>query len=109
MVTLNATTPEVTAGYGGAAVFTVTLSPAPAVDVTVNYTIKGSAANGTDYVEIGGTKKIKGDHTSKPIKIIPLGDLGGVNKKTVKLALEPGTGYTVGTVGKVKVSILAGR
>ncbi len=54
-------------------------------------------------------QKIKAGKTSKPIKITPLGNLGGTGKKTVKLVLEPGTGYTVGTTSKVKVSILAGQ
>lgn len=53
------------------------------------------------------SKKIKAGKTSKSIRIIPQGDLGGLAKKTIKLGLEPGAGYTVGTMGKVKVSILA--
>ena len=62
--------------------------------------------NGTDYVLLSGTKKFKAGKTSKPIKVVPQGDLGGEAKKTVVLALAPGTGYTVGTTGKVKVKIL---
>ena len=75
----------------------------------MTYTVKGTATNGMDYVLIKATKKIKAGHTSKPIKIIPQGNLDGLSKKTVKLVLEPGTGYTVGTTGKIKVSILAGQ
>ena len=51
------------------------------------------------------TKKIKAGKTSKPIKVIPEGNLGGASKKTVVLTLQPGTGYQVGTAGKVKVKI----
>ena len=106
VVALTASTPEVTLGSGGAGVFTLTLSAAQASDVVVSYTIKGSAVNGTDYVLLSGTKKIKAGKTSKPIKIVPQGDLGGAVKKTVVLTLAPGAGYTVGTTGKVKVKIL---
>ena len=107
VVTLVATTPTVTVGGADAAEFTLSLSAPPTSDLTISFTIKGTATNGTDYVLIKTTKKIKAGHTSKPIKIEPLGDLGGASKKTVKLVLEPGTGYTAGTAGKVKVSILA--
>ena len=106
VVTLTASTPEVTLGSGGTGVFTLTFSVAPTSDVVVNYTIKGSAVNGTDDVLLSGIKKIKAGKTSKPIKVVPQGDLGGEAKKTVVLTLAPGTGYTVGTTGKVKVKIL---
>ena len=87
--------------------FTLVLSAAQDHDVFVNLMIKGTALNGTDYVLLKDTKKIKAGHTSKPIKIVPQGDLGGAAKKTVALTLAPGTGYAVGTTGKVKVKILA--
>ena len=57
VVTLTATTPEVTVGSGGMAVFTVSLSEAAATDLYVNYTIKGSAANGTDYTLLSGDQE----------------------------------------------------
>ncbi len=107
VATLVATTPTVTVGSSQAGVFTLSLSSPPGSDVMVNLSIKGTAVNGTDYVLLKMTKKIKAGHTTKPIKILPQGDLGGASKKTVKLTLEPGSGYTVGTTGKVKVSILA--
>ena len=107
VVTLLATTPTVTVGSGEIGEFTVSLSAAQTSDVEVGYTVKGTAVNGTDYVLLSGTKKIKAGHTSKPIKIIPQGDLGGAASKVVKVTLTPGTAYTVGTTGKVKVKILA--
>ena len=94
---------------GGLGEFTLSLSAPQASDTIVNLAIKGTAVNGTDYVLLNMTKKIKAGHTSKPIKIKPMGNLGGVGKETVKLETEPGAGYTVGTMGKVKVSILAGQ
>ncbi len=103
--TLSALVPSVVAGSSQDAEFLLTLSPAPTSDVVVNFIIKGSAVNGTDYVLLEATKKIKAGKTSKPIKIIPQGDLGGASKKTVVLTLQPGTGYQVGTTGKVKVKI----
>ncbi len=106
---LAVTTAEATVGSGGMAVFTVSLSSPQSTDVLVHYTIRGSAVNGTDYVELSGTKKIKAGKTSRQIKIVPQGDLGGMAKKTVKLTLEVGEGYTVTDSPALKVKILAGQ
>ena len=106
VATLVAKVPAVTTGTDNVGEFTLSLSPAPTSDVVVNFTIKGTAVDGTDYVFLKATKKIKAGKTSKPIKVVPLGDGGGAGvKHTVVLTLLPGEGYTVGTTGKVKVRI----
>ena len=106
-VTLAATTPTVTAGSGDLGVFTLSLSAVQDHDVIVHFTIKGTAVNGTDYVLLKATKKIKTGKTSKSIEIIPLGEGAGQGvKRVVTLVLAPGDDYTVGTTGKVKVKIL---
>ena len=107
VATLVATIPSVTAGTDNFAEFTVSLSPASTADTVVNYTIKGSAIDGTDYTLLKASKKVPAGKSSKKIKIKPLGDLGGASSKTVKLTLTQGTGYTVGTTDKVKVKIHA--
>ena len=109
-VTLMATTPTVTAGSGDEGVFTLSLSAPQDHDVSVVFTIRGTAVNGIDYETIKTTKKIKAGKTSKPIKIIPYDQsyyAGG--KKTVKITLQPGDGYTVDTVTPAKVKILYDR
>ena len=108
-VTLAAAVPQTTLGNGLPGEFTLSLSAVQPTDLVVNFTIKGTAVNGTDYALLKASKKIKAGTLSKTIKIVPEGDLGGTSKKTVKLELAPGTGYTVGTTGKVKVSILASQ
>ncbi len=105
VVTLTTPVPSVAAESGADAEFLLTLSEAQSTDTFVNFTVKGSAVNGTDYEMLKGTKKIKAGKTSKAIKVSPLGDLGGAVKKTVVLTLLPGSGYQVGTTGKVKVKI----
>ena len=105
-VTLTASVPTVTAGIGAVGTFSLTLAQAQDHDVFVNLTIKGSAENGTDYVLLKTQKKIKAGKTTKPVKVVPLGDGAGPGgHRTVVLLLEPGDGYTVGTTGKVKVKI----
>jgi hypothetical protein len=105
--TLSVTAPAVTAGSGGSAAFKVTLSAAQTEPLTVAYSIKGTAANGVDYERLTGKRKIAMGKTSKPILIVPIGDLGGASRKTVKIALLPGPGYTVGSTAPLKVKILA--
>ena len=105
--TLSAAVPTVAANSGQQGEFLLTLSSAPTSDVVVNFTIKGTAANGTDYTLLKSTKKIKAGKTSKPIKITPLGVGAGPGiKRTVVLTLQPGDGYQIGTTGKVKVKII---
>ncbi len=107
VVTLSAAVPTVTLGSGQIGEFALTLPSPQATDLHVNYTLKGTAANGTDYVFLKGQAKIKAGKTTKIIKVTPQGDMAGAAKKTVKLTLANGTGYVVGTGSFVKVQILA--
>ena len=108
-ISLTASTPQVTIGTGEIGVFTLTLSAPSDTDVFVNYSIKGTGVNGVDYVFLTGQKKVKAGKTSKPIRIKPFGDLGGAPKRSVKLTLTPGDGYTVGAPTVAKVKIFAGQ
>ena len=107
VVTVAATTPTVALGSGGIGVFTVSLSAARTSDTVIYYTLKGTAVNGTDYVLLTGMKTIKAGKTSRPIKIVPVGNLDSAAKKTIKLTVGTGSGYTVGTAATAKVKILA--
>ena len=108
VVTLSAPVPTVSAGSGQAGEFLFTISSAPTSGkVKVFYQIKGNATNGTDYETIAGVVKFKpGKPTSKMVPIVPLGDGQGGETRKVKLVLEPGTGYAVGTTGKITVKIV---
>ena len=104
VVTVAATTPEAQAG-GAPGVFTFTLSTPAATDVKVAYTLKGTAVNGTDYKFLKGTVKIKAGKTSKAVLVVPPDNEGASGSRNVKLTLAAGSGYTVGTTGKVKIKI----
>ncbi len=108
VVTIAAVVPAVVVNSGQIGEFALTLPTALTNDLFVNYTLRGTAANGTDYVYLKGLVKIKAGRTTKIIKVTPQGDLAGATKKTVKLTLANGTGYTVvGTSASAKVKILA--
>ncbi len=108
VVSLSATPlSTVIAGSGNVGEILVSISAAQSSDVVVNYKITGSAVSGTDYVKLSGIKKFKSGKTSRFIKVVPLGDLGGATKKTVKIALMPGDGYLVGSNAPLKIKILS--
>lgn len=108
-VTLSVVKSTVVNGTGSFGEFLVSIDEPPTSNLFVNYIVKGSALNGTDYLFLKGTKKIKPGKTSKPIKIFPSGDLEGAAKKVVKMTLATGDGYVVGTTGPLKVKIVAGQ
>jgi hypothetical protein len=108
VVLLTATVAQTTVGNDTPAEFTVTrMGGDPNQTLIVNYVVKGSAINGKDYILLSGKKKFKPGKMSKPIRIFPLGDMGGAAKKTVKISLVPDEGYTVGTASPAKIKIFA--
>jgi uncharacterized delta-60 repeat protein len=91
---------------GGPATFVVKLSAAAPANLTIHYTIMGSAKNGVDYTMLPGTLKIPAGATSKKITVVPhnRGIKGG--DKVVNLTLKAGSGYTLGTEKEAKVKIV---
>ncbi len=87
------------AGQPGA--FTFNLSVSQVVKTTVHYTVKGTAVNGEDYDLLGGKIKIKPGKLSATVPVVPKGNLGGAEVKKVKLVLDAGNGYGIGTQGPV--------
>ncbi len=77
---------EGSAASPGLATFTVTLSAASAMPVTVNYaTANGTATAGSDYVAQSGTLTFAAGETQKTIQVAAIGDA----------AVEANEGFTV--------------
>ena len=109
-VSLAASVPQVTAGTGEKGIFTLTRQGGElTTDLTVDYSVKGTAKPGVDYTALTGSKTIKAGKASVEIKVKPIGDLNGASKRTVKLTLVPEAAYTVGTAASMKVKILSGQ
>ena len=109
-VSLVANAPTANANEGVDGTFLLTRTGDLSQDLYVTYTIKGSAANGADYLTLPTTKKIKAGNATKQIKIIPVDQsyfAGG--KKTVKLTLLPESTYTVSGTPTAKVKIFYDR
>lgn len=87
------------------ATFTVSLSNAWSSDLTIRYTLGGSALSGVDYQSLPGTVFIPAGSTSATIEIIPLADMQSEEDETVSLALDWAGGYLVGASSQAAITI----
>ncbi len=88
-------------------VYTVALNqPNPAAATTVNFTIGGTAANGTDYATIASPLVIPAGSTTGTITVNPSGDTNIEADEAVTLTLAAGAGYTVGVPNAATGTIL---
>ena len=82
---------------GDTATFTVTRSDVLAAgDLTVDYEVSGTAANGSDYAELSGSVVIPAGETSAVIIVTPLLDSvisGDEGPESIVLTLVDGDGY----------------
>ncbi len=100
-ITVAATNPQAHAGTGENGVFTLTRMGDLSQKMIVHYAVKGSAVNGSDYTLLTGKMKFKANQASATITVSPTS--GGVGK--VKLVLQPGSGYNVGSPASAAVKI----
>jgi hypothetical protein len=78
-------------------VYTFTRSGDTTNPLTVNYTIGGTATNGTDYTSIPTSVTFDANSSTATVTVDPTADTTVENNETVALTLATGTGYTVGT------------
>ena len=84
---------------------TVSLDQAAVGDLTVNYTVSGTAVAG-DYVEtLSGSVTVLDGQTSATIDITPVDDAEVEAAETVIVTLASGSGYTVGVADSDTVTI----
>ena len=77
-----------------------------AEDLTVDYSVTGSATNGSDYQVISGSVVIPSGSTSASITISPLDDAIAEGNETVTLSLTPNaSSYTIGGNANASVTI----
>jgi uncharacterized protein YhjY with autotransporter beta-barrel domain len=112
---LNDDVPSVTVSVSPAAVaedgapnliYTFTLNQAAFGAVSVNYTIGGTATNGTDYATIASPLVIPAGNTTGTVTVNPTADASIEADETVTLTLAAGTGYTVGVPNSATGTIL---
>jgi hypothetical protein len=109
-LTLTATDANAAEADGGSTnpgLFTITASAAPASDLTVPYTVGGSALNGIDYARISGSAVIPTGQTSVTVPVDVVDDDLGEASETVQLTLGQVAGYNTATTGSVTVTVAA--
>jgi len=111
--TIDVTATTATAEEGTNGVFTLTRTGDNLQQVTVNYTITGTANAGSDYTTLPGTITFNAGETSKTIDVSALDDnifdAPGTAPETVILTLtDGGTNYSLGNNTEATVSITEG-
>ncbi len=104
-ITLAATDSSATE-EGDTGTFTVTAAPAPTSNLTVNLTVSGSAAAGSDYLALPASVVILAGQTSATLTVTPFDDdlYEGSGGETVVLTLAAGA-YNLGTPNAGTVTI----
>ncbi len=105
LVTLAATDANATEVAGNTAQFLVTRNGPTTSALAVNYTISGSAANGTDYDLLSGTVTIAAGASTAPITITPHDDNVIEGNEMVSLTLAADPAYTVGALSSDTATI----
>ncbi|MCZ8242017.1 MAG: hypothetical protein O9323_09605, partial [Microcystis sp. LE19-131.1A] len=96
-VTLAVSPSSVTEDGTANMVYTFTRSGVTTNPLTVNYTIGGTATNGTDYTSIPTSVTFAANSATATLIVDPTADTTVESNETVALTLATGTGYTVGT------------
>ncbi len=113
-ITDNDETPEVAFSTASASIdegagtrnVTVDISPAPAVEFTLNYDLTGDAEEGTDYTISGArTIPVPANAISVNIPIVVTDDSVDENDETIILTLLSSTEYTIGAVSEHTLTI----
>ena len=74
----------------------VRLDPAPSTDITLAYTVTGTATSGTDYTALSGTLSVPKGATTATVPVAVIDDSVHESSETLVLTLTAGEGYAVG-------------
>ncbi|MBS3029307.1 MAG: SBBP repeat-containing protein [Dolichospermum sp. DET50] len=85
--------------------FTLTRTNDLTKAITVNYTLSGSATNGTDYSNLTGTVSFAAGASTAIVTVTPTDDNIFEVTETAVLTLTSGTGYILGTTSSATVNI----
>src|SRR5205823_6244273 len=85
--------------------FTFTRTGDTSLDLTVNYTLGGTAQNGTDYQPSGTSVTIPAGAASATLAVMPIDDTEAESDETVVLTLTADAAYDVGPTNSATVTI----
>ncbi len=104
-VSIVATTPDASEDGPENGVFTFTRTGDTSAALTVNYSISGTATNGTDYTTIGTSVVIASGDTTAIVTIEPIPDAAVEGSETVILTVTSGS-YIISTPATATVTIV---
>ena len=83
----------------------VSLNPVPETNITLNYSVSGTAASGIDYTTMPGMVSVSSGASNVNIPVSIINDSAREGSETIVLTLNDGTGYTVGSQGTHTLTI----
>ncbi|WP_304437819.1 S-layer family protein, partial [Cylindrospermopsis sp. CR12] len=104
-VTLTVSPTSVTEDGTPNLVYTFTRTGPTTNTLAVNYTIGGTATNGSDYNNIGTSVTFAAGSSTATVTVDPTADTTPESDETVIFTLASGTGYTIGTTSGVTGTI----
>jgi hypothetical protein len=105
-VTIAATNPIASESPLNMGTFTVVLNPPTTRGpLTINYTVSGTAEQGSDFLPLSGSVTIPAGQESGTIVITPIDDSEIETSETVILSLAPGSGYSIAAPSQGTVTI----
>ncbi|MCA2516867.1 MULTISPECIES: Calx-beta domain-containing protein, partial [unclassified Microcystis] len=107
-ITLAVSPSSVTEDGTANLVYTFTRTGVTTNALTVNYTVGGTATNGTDYASIPTSVTFAANSATATVIVDPTPDTTVEPDETVILTLATGTGYTIGTTTPVTGTITNG-
>ena len=105
VVSISATDAEASETGSNAATFRVNRTGSVSTPLTVNYTLAGTATNGTDYNNLSGTATIEVGQTFADIAVTPIDDTVFEGNETVIFNLTKTANYNLGTSVSATVNI----
>jgi Ca2+-binding RTX toxin-like protein len=105
VVALSLSPASVTEDGSSNLVYTFTRTTPTTNALTVDYTIGGTATNGTDYATIPAAVTFAAGASTATVIIDPTADTTVEDDETVALTLTSGTSYTIGNTGAVTGTI----
>jgi hypothetical protein len=107
VVTVTATDPEASEQPLGNGELLIQRSGSTASDLTVTYSVGGTATVGQDHTLAGGSVVIPAGSSSKTLTVLPLDDQMPEGDETVVVTLQAQAQYEVGAPGSATVTIVS--
>ena len=105
IVTIVATDANASEPGTNTGTFTVSRTGSTSDSLTVNYTLAGTATNGSDYTSLSGSVTILSGSSTATITLTPIDDVLVESNETVIVTVASNAAYTVGTPGGATVTI----